>query len=172
METWPRLHEACVTSRTGWSQLQRLGHWMSIKVEQWTKGKKRDQTDNGSDQLCLAPYPRSPDCSTLPSKRSHLSQLPMLEILDLLQWFSSDKQRRKASGEKRDSIRQENVSWNSVHKQSRKDDRVRRKKATNTSGFNSSGFNAVIYWGSRQTKLLHLAIRGLKGEYFLGHTVV
>lgn len=150
---------------------------MSIQAEQWTKGKKkkRDQTDNGNDPLCLAPYPRSPDCSTLPSKRSHLSQLPTLEMLYLLQWFSSDKHRRKASGGNRDSIAYENLTSNSVHKQSRKDDRVRRKKATNTSvvGCHSSGMsNPGIYWGSRQTKLLHLVIRGLQGEYFLGRTVV
>lgn len=108
---------------TGWASKQ--------SNEPKEKKKKRDQTDNGNDPLCLAPYPRSPDCSTLPSKRSHLSQLPTLEMLYLLQRFSSDKHRRKASGGNRDSIAYENLTSNSIHKQSRKDDRVRREKATN-----------------------------------------
>lgn len=41
METWPKLHVARVTSRTGWSHLQRLGHGVSIQEEHRTKEKNK-----------------------------------------------------------------------------------------------------------------------------------
>lgn len=69
---------------------------------------------------------------------------------------------------------QEKESRSSVHKQRSEDQWVRREKPANTfvMGYNSSGSNAAIYWGSRQTKLLHLEIWGLEREYFLQHTVL
>lgn len=69
---------------------------------------------------------------------------------------------------------QEKESRSSVHKQRSEDQWVRREKPANTfvMGYNSSGSNAAIYWGSRQAKLLHLEIWGLEREYFLQHTVL